>query len=169
VSDSLNGIETAIWKHFPSCEIQLCVVHLQRQFLRLVRPKDKATVAKDFREVFCTDNPQDSKAQIKARFEGFIQKWAKIYPTFKNKLNNQRTELYFTYIGYDYRIRSMIYTTNWIERLHRDFKRTTRMRGALPGADATLLLLGGVAMSKKSYERKVPKLDYEQTKFRWEA
>jgi hypothetical protein len=41
-----------------------------------------------------------------------------------------------------------------------------KRRGALPSAEATLLLLGGVAMSKKSYHRKVPKLDDEQTKFR---
>ena len=62
----------------------------------------------------------------------------------------------------------MIYSTNWIERLNRDYKRTTRMRGALPNPDATLLLLGGVGMSRKAYNRKIPKLDYEQEKFKWE-
>lgn len=169
ICDGLKEIETAIGKHFPQCEIQLCVVHLQRHFLKQVRPKDKASVAEDFREVFCTDNPHDSKTQIRTRFEHFIMKWGRLYPSFKSKLNSERIELYFTYIGYDYRIRSMIYTTNWIERLHRDYKRTTRMRGALPSVEATLLLLAGVAMSKTKYSRKVPKLDYEQTKFQWEA
>src|SRR5690606_36856721 len=80
---------------------------------------------------------------------------------------NLRIDLYFTYISYHYRIRSMIKTTNWIERLNRDFKRTTRMRGALPNPEATLLLLGAVARDKKAYLRKVPKLDYEQNKFDW--
>ena len=47
----------------------------------------------------------------------------------------------------------MIYTTNWIERLNRDYKRTTRMRGALPSPQATILLLGYVAMTRKAYER----------------
>ena len=36
---------------------------------------------------------------------------------------------YFTYLNYDHRIQSMIYTTNWIERLQKDFRRVTRMRG----------------------------------------
>ena len=61
----------------------------------------------------------------------------------------------------------MLYTTNWIERLNRDYKRTTRMRGALPNSDAVLLLLGYVAINKKSYIRKVPKLNYEKS-FNWE-
>ncbi len=55
----------------------------------------------------------------------------------------------------------MIYSTNWVERLNRDYKRT-------PNPDATILLLAGVSMSRKAYERKVPKLDYEQGKFKWE-
>ena len=62
----------------------------------------------------------------------------------------------------------MIYTTNWIERLNRDFKRVTKMRGALPSPEATLFLLGSVAMDKKAYNKKVPKLNYEQNKFKWD-
>ncbi len=78
-------------------------------------------------------------------------------------------EWYFTYLDYDYRIQTMIHSTNWIERLNRDYKRTTRMRGALPNPESVILLLGFVAMTRKAYERKVPKLDCENEKFRWEA
>lgn len=62
----------------------------------------------------------------------------------------------------------MIYTTSWIERLNRDYKRTTRMRGALPNPEATMLLLGHVAMTRKAYLRKVPKLNHETRKFAWQ-
>jgi hypothetical protein len=41
------------------------------------------------------------------------------------------------------------------------------MRGALPNPEATILLLGNVAMSKKAYERKIPKINYEKS-FKWE-
>ena len=81
---------------------------------------------------------------------------------------NERYKLNFTYMGYDYRTHNMLYSTNWIERLNRDYKRTTRMRGALPGPDATILLLGYVAMTRSAYQRKIPKIDYEQNKFQWE-
>ena len=42
------------------------------------------------------------------------------------------------------------------------------MRGALPNPESTMLLLGGVAMSRKAYNKKVPYLDCEEEKFRWE-
>lgn len=168
VSDSLQGIEDAIWKHFRQAEVQLCVVHLQRTFLKEVKPKHKKELADDFKDVFRSDDRNDSIELAKTRFNSFCDKWAKLYPYFKRRKDNPRNELHFTYIGYDYRIRSMIYTTNWVERLNRDYKRTTRMRGALPNPDATILLLAGVSMTKKAYERKVPKLNDEKDKFKWE-
>ncbi|WP_025839471.1 transposase, partial [Porphyromonas cangingivalis] len=52
---------------------------------------------------------------------------------------------YFTYLRYPEEVRRMIYSTNWVERLNRNYKRTLRMRGALPSADAVVFLLGSVA------------------------
>ncbi|MDQ0477048.1 transposase, partial [Chryseobacterium sp. MDT2-18] len=50
-------------------------------------------------------------------------------------------------------IQRMIYTTNWIERLNRDYKRVLKMRGAMPSPESILFLMGSVAMEKeyKSY------------------
>lgn len=62
----------------------------------------------------------------------------------------------------------MIYCTNWVERLNRDYKRTPHMRGDLTSPEITLLLLGGVSMNYKAYKRNLLKLDYEQVKFDWE-
>jgi transposase-like protein len=67
----------------------------------------------------------------------------------------------------DYRIQSMIHSTNWIERLNRDYKRTTRMRGSLPNSESVILLLGHVAMTRKAYQRKIPLLNHECNKFSW--
>ena len=82
-------------------------------------------------------------------------------------MNSDKYLYYFTYLQYDYRVSSMLYTTNWLERLHRDFKQTTKIRGALPNPEDTILLLGYVAMNKKAYQRKVPKLNYDKS-FDWE-
>jgi putative transposase len=146
----------------------LCVVHLQRSFLKEVKPKHKKELAEDFRDVFRSDDHNDSIAIAKVGFNAFCDKWGKLYPYFKRRKDSPRKELHFTYLAYDYRILSMIYSTNWVERLNRDYKRTTRMREALPNQEATILLLGGISMSRKAYERKVPKLDYEQDKFKWD-
>jgi transposase-like protein len=50
----------------------------------------------------------------------------------------------------------MIYNTNFIEHPNWYYKRVLRMRGALPNSDAEILLLGQVAPSRKSYNRKMP-------------
>ena len=168
VSDALKSIEDAVWKVFKESEVQLCTVHLLRNYMKEVKFKHKKELTEDFKDVFRTDDRRDTKEEVRSRFNSFCDKWSKYYSYFKRQKKNLRIDLYFTYISYHYRIRSMIKTTNWIERLNRDFKRTTRMRGALPNPEATLLLLGAVARDKKAYLRKVPKLDYEQNKFDWE-
>ena len=168
ICDSLTSIETAIWKHFPQAEVQLCTIHLQRNVQKRIKPKDKAQVADDFKDVFRTGDRYDSREKGWRRWKNFCQKWGRYYPFIKRMAEDQRYHLYFTYLDYDYRIHNMIYSTNWIERLNRDYKRTTRMRGALPNADATILLLGYVAMTRSAYQRKLPKINYETKKFKWE-
>lgn len=166
VCDGLSGIENAISSTFSSAHVQLCVVHLQRNVLKHVKPKDKAEIGEGLKEVFETGVKSDTPTIAWKRWNDFIEKHVKKYPSLKNYVS-ERYRLYFTFYQYDYRIRSMLYTTNWIERLNRDYKRTTRMRGALPNPDATILLLGYVAMTRSAYGRKIPKLNYEKS-FNWE-
>ena len=44
----------------------------------------------------------------------------------------------------------MVYSTNWVERLHKDHRRVLKMRGSLPNADAVIALMGAVAMEKEN-------------------
>jgi len=166
VSDALAGIEEAVAAGFGPVVHQFCVVHLERQIFKEVKVKDRQQISDELKQVFATWGASDSVAKGWSRWEAFLERWATKYPRL-GKMKAPRYRHYFTYLQYDYRIRSMLYTTNWIERLNRDYKRTTRMRGSLPNPQAAILLLGYVAMNRKAYLRKVPKLKYE-TKFDWE-
>lgn len=168
VCDSLTAIEDAIWRQFPGAEVQLCTVHLQRNVIKHIKSKDKATAASELSDVFRTGDRYDTPEAGWSRWQAFCDKWGRHYPSIKRMGENQRYRLNFTYLQYDYRTHSMLHSTNWVERLNRDHKRTTRMRGALPSPEATILLLGYVAMTRSAYHRKIPKIDYEQDKFRWE-
>jgi len=167
VCDSLSAIETAIWRYFPESNVQLCAVHLHRNVQKNIKPKDKADVANDFKDVFRVGERQDSSRQGWMRWVEFCRKWGKFYPSIGRMAENNRYMLHFTYLDYDHRIHSMIYTTNWIERLNRDYKRTTRMRGALPNPESTILLLGYVAMTRSAYARKIPKINYKTNILKW--
>ena len=62
-------------------------------------------------------------------------------------------------------VQSMIYTTNWIKRLQKDFRRVLKMRGAMPNEDSVLVLMGKVAMDKSGFNRELPGIDRDQNLF----
>lgn len=69
----------------------------------------------------------------------------------------KRNAAYFTVLSYPPQYRRMIYTTNWIERLNRCYKRVLKIRNSMPSPEATLFLMGSVAFEKTSttYPRKL--------------
>lgn len=150
VCDGLTGIENAIAAVFPSATIQLCTVHLSRNIQAKVKPADKKQIAIELREVLNPELPEDNAIQGFARFETFINCWIKKYPSLKSYLA-PRSRLYFNYLNYHPQIRRMIYTTNWIERLNRNYKRTLRMRSSMPSPQSVIFLLGSVASKRTEY------------------
>lgn len=167
VADGLSGLETATARVFAAAPFQKCVVHLERNVLSRIKPADKKAVGEDLREVFSPDKKDDSPDKGWDRWQEFIDRWKKRYPSLKNYQDKSQYFAHFTYLNYHHKIRSMIYSTNWIERLNRDYKRTLRMRGVMPDSDSVIFLLGKVSMTRTAYDRKVPKLDYEQKRFKW--
>jgi putative transposase len=167
VSDGLKGIEDAIAAVYGSVPHQLCVVHLKRTLDRKVSLKDRSQLQNDLREVFTLDDPQDTPQKGYQRFSSMLEKWSWKYKSMATMKNDPRYMLYFTYLAFDKSVRPMIYSTNWIERLNRDYKRVLRMRGALPNPDAAILLMAQVALSRKAYERKIPRLNADIKNFNW--
>jgi transposase-like protein len=167
IADGLTGLEEAVARVFSGVPFQKCVVHLQRNVLSRIKPADKKSVGEDLREVFITDKKDDSPDKGWKRWEDFVNTWKKRYPALKNYLDKNNYYAYFTYLNYHHKTRSMLYSTNWVERLNRDYKRTLRMRGVMPDSESVIFLLGKVSMSKTAYDRKMPKLDYEQKRFDW--
>ncbi len=151
VCDGLTGIEDVINAEFPSAVVQLCTVHLTRNIQAKVKPKDKEAVAAELKVVLCPDNPKDTAIIGIKRFHEFIDKWVKVYPKL-NTYKSLRHHLYFNYLNYEVGIRRMIYTTNWIERLNRTYKRTLKMRTSMPSEKSVLFLLGSTAMNRKEFD-----------------
>lgn len=77
----------------------------------------------------------------------FAQCWGKKYPGL-NRLAVPRNVAYCTYLNFPQEVRRMIYSSNWVERLNREYKRTLKIRGAAPSADSVLYLPEAVAFGK---------------------
>lgn len=156
VADGLSYLEESIHQEFPKAQFQKCVTHFKRNVLNKVKSKHKEEVAWDIREIFDIDNQLDTKEKAIARLELFIEKWGKYYRHIKNIRVNNIADYYFTYMNFDHRVRRMIYTTNWIERLNKDFRRTLKIRNALPSYESALTLISKVAMDKEEKHYNYP-------------
>ena len=167
VSDALQGIEKAVSRIFPNTAHQFCVVHLKRRINSFVASKYKKQIAVELSEVFQTDNPEDNSEKGWQRWKKFIEKWQSKYKKFQNMLD-VRYRHYFLYLDYDVKIRPMIYTTNWIERLNRVIKTRFKARYPMPSVQSTLDLITLVVWDFEKYKYPVSSLFAEKQKFFWE-
>lgn len=152
VSDGLTSIENAIAKSFPNAQHQLCVVHMKRNILAIFPRTKRLEIGGELLKVFAIETKKVTPIAAFENLCNFVEKHKKTYPSLKS-FSNQRNVGYFTYLNYPVSIQRMIYSTNWIERLNRDYKQVLKMRGAMPSFESVLFLMGSVAMEKqyKSY------------------
>jgi transposase-like protein len=63
----------------------------------------------------------------------------------------------------------MIYTTNWIERLNKSFRKTLKVRGSLPSIESALVLISKVAMdvNEETYKYKIANFKYDDKLFKF--
>lgn len=148
VSDGLTSIENATSRVFPQAKHQLCVVHFKRNVLAVFPRTKREEIAKELKEIFQIETKNITPLEGYEKLITFVEKWISKYPSLKS-FKNIRNTAYFTYLDYPITIQRMIYSTNWIERLNRDYKRVLKMRGAMPSPESVLSLMGAVAMEKE--------------------
>lgn len=151
VADGLSYLEDEVLKVYPNVKFQKCAVHKMRNILNRTSPKDKSEVADDLKKVF--DNFQKDATLKKAlkKKDDFLKKWQKKYPNFKNNFKEGNIEYYFTYIKFDPRCRRMIYTTNSLENLNRQIRKTTKNKLSF---ESPKRLLDYLFMIIKEFEEK---------------
>ena len=144
--------------------VQLCSVHLARNVQSKIKPIDRQQVALDLKAELDPEKADDNPVKGYEQFAVFIGNWLKKYPSLKGYLE-PRNRLYFTYLGYDIQVRRMIYTTNWIEHLNRNYKRTLRMRSSMPSPESVLFLLSSVAMKRPENNFPIHQFSFESKLF----
>ena len=165
VADGITGLDSVVGESFPVTPLQRCVTHLKRDMICRVRHGDKNDLAADLRRVFKTGDENYTVEMCWQAWKRMCGKWGADYRSIKRMGQDPSYKAYMTYLNYHPRIQSMIYTTNWIERLQKDFRRVTRMRGAMPNDESVIVLMGRTAMDKTSYNRMLPGIQTDTTLF----
>jgi putative transposase len=144
--DGLKGFTEAIESVFPNTTVQKCVIHQIRNSLKYIASKDQKPFMIDLKPVY--NSPTEELALLKLDY--LDNKWGKKYPIVINSWR-ENWQYLSTYFQYPQEIRTMIYTTNAVEALHRQFRKVTKSKTLFTNDDALskMLYLAFKDISKK--------------------
>ena len=147
VCDGLTGFPNAIEATFPRTTVQTCIVHMIRNSLRFVSWKNRKAVARELRAIYTAATESQAEAAL-TRFEEC--EWGRKYPSIARSWRT-RWEHVVPFLAFGPDIRRAIYTTNSIESLNRQLRKTLKTKGHFPTDQAAvkLLWLGLERASKK--------------------
>ena len=134
--DGLTGFPEAIRTIFPKTEVQLCIVHQIRNTIRYIGWKNQREFMKDLKPVYRAISKQAAEDALDALEE----KWGNQYPIVIKSWRRKWDDL-SAYFKYPEDIRRVIYTTNAVEAVHRQFRKLTKTKGAVPNENSLLKLL----------------------------
>ncbi|ABE53659.1 transposase, mutator type [Shewanella denitrificans OS217] len=134
--DGLTGFPEAIASIFPNTETQLCVIHQIRNSMKYVASKNQKAFMADLKCVYRAV----SKEAAELALDELEAKWGEAYPLVINSWRRKWHNLSH-YFKYPEHIRKVIYTTNAVEAVHRQFRKLTKTKGAFPNENSLLKLL----------------------------
>lgn len=144
--DGLKGFPEAINSVFPKTEIQLCIIHQIRNTLKYIASKDQKQFIKELKEVYKAPTEEAALLNLEQLELNWGKKYSLAIRGWKTNWNNLAT-----FFKYPEEIRTIIYTTNAVETLHRQFRKVTKSKSIFPNDDALkkMLFLAYRDLSKK--------------------
>ena len=134
--DGLKGFPQAIEAVFPQSVVQTCIVHQVRYSLSFAPWHHRRAVASALRAVYNAD----SESAAKAALEDFERVWGERYPMVARSWRASWAQL-TAFLEFPPELRRMIYTTNAIESLNYQLRKTIKTKGHFPDQQAAIKLL----------------------------
>ncbi len=136
--DGLKGFPEAISQAFPDAVCQTCIVHVIRASLSFLSWQQRKTAAAELRAIYAASSRDAAHAEL----ERLEAAWAES-PTRTAAISVWRRnwDEIAPFLDYPDEIRRMIYTTNSIENLHRQVRKTIKTRGQFPNDAAAIRLI----------------------------
>jgi len=133
--DDLKGFSEAIHEIYPNVKIQKCVVHQIRNTVKYVSHKHRKEFCADLKTIYTAPSEEaglNSLEQVKKNWPDYeihldrwIEKWDELSVFF----------------NYPSEVRKIIYTTNAVESLHRQLRKSTKTTSVFPNDDSLKKLL----------------------------
>lgn len=134
--DGLAGFREAINAAYPKSQIQRCIIHQIRSSTRYVSYKDIKALMIDLKLVYQAVTEDEALNNLVK----FKDKWQKSYPSCVKSWEDN-WDILSTFFAYPAEIRKIIYTTNIIEGLNRQFRKITKNKPSFTNDDSLRKLL----------------------------
>ena len=134
--DGLTGFPEAIEAVFPEAWVQTCIVHQIRASMRYVAYKDRKAVARDLKPVYRAVNADAASQALQA----FDETWGERYPMIAQSWR-AKWEYIVPFLALPADLRRAVYTTNSIENLNRQIRKSIKTRGHFPDEQAATKLI----------------------------
>lgn len=135
-TDGLCGMLQAIETVFPKSRLQRCIIHQVRSSTKFVSYKDIKQVTSDLKKIYGAATLGEAENNLRA----FAESWRGKYPSCV-KSWEENWGVLSTFFEYPLEIRKIIYTTNIIEGLNRQFRKITKNKPSFPNDDSLRRML----------------------------
>jgi transposase-like protein len=131
--DGLAGFNEAIKATYPDALVQRCIIHQIRASARYVNYKHRKEYCKDMKSIYTAVNEEEGFRQL----EYFKEKWNSLYPTgIKTWYDNW--DVLSPFFMFSDNVRKVMYTTNIIENLNRQYRKVTKGKAVFPSDKALI-------------------------------
>ena len=134
--DGLKGFVEAISAVYPQSQVQRCIIHQIRSSTRFVSYKHIKSLTVDLKKVYTSVTEDEALEHLRE----FREKWGKQYPSCVKSWEDN-WDILSTFFAYPQEIRKIIYTTNIIEGLNRQFRQITKNKPSFTNDDSLRKML----------------------------
>jgi len=148
VHDDFSGLLPITQSLFPTSDIQLCAVHLQRNAKTHLHKNDASEFQQRWRAIKSSWNPEVAQQQ----FEQLCDRFAKTYPSFIAEVRKKRPH-YLAFVSYPESIRRSFSTTNAVEAVNGQLEILRRNSGGYFQSEDSLKLKLGLVVCALEQQR----------------
>ena len=146
-TDGLTGFPEAIDAVFPQAVNQTCVVHLVRQSLRYLSWKERKSCAAELRRFYTAADADQARRVLDELTAAWADSTTK---TAALQVWERAWDRFIPFLAFPDEVRRVVYTTNTVESLHMQIRKTIKTRGHFPNDDAALRLIWLAIMRAKN-------------------
>lgn len=142
VQDDFSGLLPITKSLFPRSDIQLCIVHMQRNAKSHLSKNDAAEFQQRIRAIKVSWDPEQAAQQ----FEELCEHFASTYPSFIAEVRKKKDH-YLSFLKYPESIRRTFSTTNLVEAVNKQLEQMRLNSGGYFHSEDTLKLKLGITIS----------------------